>query len=87
MKTILFSHCREAEQKAIRTTDKPGQKLEGDSRQAEAAYTALLSVISDAGLEDEYRRYKSERRTQNVTDNDHVGKPSQKEAQPVGLVC
>ena len=58
MKHILFRHCLEAEKKAIRVKDKPEQRLEGDNRQAEAAYTVLLGVITEAKLQDEYRLYK-----------------------------
>lgn len=58
MKHILFRHCLEAEKKAIRTADKPEQRLEGGNRKAEAEYTALLGVITEAKLHDEYRLYK-----------------------------
>lgn len=50
MKHILFRHCLEAEERAIRVKDKPRQRLEGDNRQAEAEYTALLGVITEVKL-------------------------------------
>lgn len=60
LKAILFAHCSVAADKAITGPDDPINR-EGGNREQEAKYTALLGVITAAGLGDEYRQYETER--------------------------
>jgi len=88
MKHILFRHCLEAEKKAIRVKDKPEQRLEGGNRQAEAEYTALLGVITEAKLQDEYRLYKRRKRgkinAERITGLRNADKLTGEAREPVG---
>lgn len=56
LKEVLFDHCSAAADKAIISSDDLIHR-EGGNREQEAKYTALLSVIADAGLGEEYRQY------------------------------
>ncbi len=64
IKAILFDHCSAAADKAIIGSDDPIHR-EGGNREQEAKYTALLSVITAAGLGDEWRAYR-ERETKTI---------------------
>ena len=61
IKHILFAHCSAAADKAIGDPSDRKNRHDGGKRQDEAAYTALLGVIADAGLSEEYRQYEAER--------------------------
>ena len=63
IKGVLFEHCaRAADQNIIARNSRCIEVMVGlDGRQTAAAYSALLGVITDVGLEDEYRRYREER--------------------------
>ena len=65
LKEVLFAHCSVAADKAIGDPADQKNRHDGGKRQDEAAYTALLGVIADAGLAEEYRQYSSERRKPN----------------------
>lgn len=60
LKEVLFAHCSTAADKAIIGLDDPINR-EGGNREQEAKYTALLGVIADAGLGEEYQQYETER--------------------------
>lgn len=62
LKTVLFAHCSAAADKAIIGPDDPINR-EGGNREQEAKFSALLGVIADAGLGEEYRQYCDERST------------------------
>ena len=61
LQEVLFAHCSDAADKAIIGPDDPINR-EGGNREQEATFSALLSVIADAGLGEEYRQYEAERR-------------------------
>ena len=63
LKEILFDHCSVATDKAISTPSDRQNRHDGVSRQAEAAYTALLGVITAAALEAEWRNYNARKNT------------------------
>lgn len=61
IKRALFAHCSDAADEVI--CGPHAQRFnDGGARQAAAKYSALLAVITDVGLEEEYRQYRSERR-------------------------
>lgn len=62
LKEVLFDHCITAADKAIGGSSERKNRHDGGARQDEAAYTALLGVITAAGLAEEYQQYCSERR-------------------------
>lgn len=73
MKEVLFRHCREAELEAISGPDRFRSRHEGGTRQAEAAYTALLGVITEMGLQKEYEQYrKGDKDAKQITGNLHA---------------
>lgn len=57
LKETLFIHCSAAADKAIGDPSDQKNRHDGGKRQDEAAYTALLGAITDAGLGEEYRQY------------------------------
>lgn len=61
IKRALFEHCAVAADKAI---DAPSVKAFNDRSRlvAAAKHSALLSVITEAGLADEYRQYRERSR-------------------------
>lgn len=61
LKAVLFARCSAAADKAIGDPADQKNRHDGGKRQDEAAYTALLSVIADAGLGEEYRQYCDKR--------------------------
>lgn len=67
IKSALFAHCSRAADQAVGDSMDPHKRCEGGSRQAAAKYSALLAVITDVGLEEEYRQYRAERRNGNGT--------------------
>ena len=64
IKGVLFEHCaRAADQNIIAQNQGCIEVMVGlDRRKTAAAYSALLSVIATAGLDEEYQQYCSERR-------------------------
>ena len=64
IKRALFEHCAVAADKAI---DEPSVKAFNDRSRlvAAAKYSALLGVIMELGLEDEYRQYRERSRDSN----------------------
>ena len=63
IKRALFAHCSDAADEVI--CGPQAQRFnDGGARQDAAKYSALLAVITDVGLEDEYRQYRAERRKQ-----------------------
>ena len=58
-KAVLFEHCAEAADRAIGDPTDPHRRHEGGNRQAAAAYSALLAVITAAGLDEEYREWRN----------------------------
>ena len=61
IKRAVFAHCSRAADIAI--SDPHAKRFKDDgARQAAAQYSALLAVITDVGLEEEYRQYRAERR-------------------------
>ena len=64
IKRALFEHCAVAADKAI---DAPSVKAFNDRSRlvAAAKYSALLGVIMELGLEDEYRQYRERSRDSN----------------------
>ena len=64
IKDALFEHCAVAADKAI---DAPSVKAFNDRSRlvAAAKYSALLGVIMELGLEDEYRQYRERSRDSN----------------------
>lgn len=69
LKETLFIHCSAAADKAIGDPSDWKNRHDGGKRQDEAAYTALLDVIADAGLAEEYRQYSIERRKPDAKKN------------------
>ena len=61
LKTVLFAHCSAVADKAIGDPSDRKNRHDGGKRQDEAAYTALLGAIADAGLAEEYRLYCDQR--------------------------
>lgn len=58
IKRAVFAHCSRAADQAVGDSMDPHKRCEGGSRQAAAKYSALLAVITDVGLEEEYRQYR-----------------------------
>lgn len=57
IKRAVFAHCSRAADIAI--SDPHAKRFKDDgARQAAAQYSALLAVITDVGLEEEYRQYR-----------------------------
>ena len=57
IKRAVFAHCSRAADIAI--SDPHAKRFkDGGARQAAAKYSALLAVITDVGLEEEYRQYR-----------------------------
>ncbi len=69
LKEVLFAHCSAAADKAIGDPSDRKNRHDGGTRQNEAAYTALLDVIADAGLTEEYQECSSERRKPDAKKN------------------
>ena len=64
IKNVLFESCaRAADQNILAQNQKCIEVMIGmDRRKTAAAYSALLGVITKAGLADEYRQYCADRR-------------------------
>lgn len=57
IKGALFAHCARAADQAVSDSTDQQKRCDGSSRQAAAKYSALLAVITEIGLEDEYQEY------------------------------
>lgn len=78
IKGVLFERCaRAADQNIIAQNQGFIEVMASlDRRQTAAAHSALLGVITAAGLEDEYRKYRAERRNGNDSSRAQRGKKS-----------